>query len=455
MVLVVTLGVAAAPLDTAVNIALPAITTHFAISVPDIQWLVICYILTYACLLLSFGRWADIRGHRQVFVLGLFVNIIGLVLCSIASSYQWLIVFRILQGIGTAMLLATGPALVTLAFPAPQRGQVLVVYNFLFAACFALGPLLGGILIEYWGWPATFWFRLPLLLIALLLFGRYHKQEIRQAKQQRFDVTGSITLTLAIVLMLLAINRIVADKTVALLFTALAIVLISSFILQERRIAHPLINLSLFTYPVFVIANIAHALSQSAAFAVLLLGPYFLLAVFPSHVSQAGLFLALSPLGMMLAAVLCGYLLTRFNAQQICQLGSLLLTAGLCGIAYWDEHSSLSLMAVTLLLQGLGLGLVQVATMDFVMATLPRNAQGVAGSLVMLMRTIGVVSGASIAAILFQRWSIGSKATILDDEFVSAFSNTFWCMAGVSATAFILLISITIWRGNDNYQDAN
>src|SRR5262245_54922533 len=107
---IVGLGVSIGPLDTAVNIAFPAITTAFQIALPTIQWVIICYVLTYASLLLGCGRLGDIIGHRRVFLLGLGWSVISLFLCGLAPTFGWFLVFRGLQGIGTALVFSCAPA---------------------------------------------------------------------------------------------------------------------------------------------------------------------------------------------------------------------------------------------------------------------------------------------------------------------------------------------------------
>ena len=246
----VALGTALAPLDTAVNIAFPAITEAFAIPVPTIQWVVVCYVLTYAGLLLNFGRWADISGHRKVLILGLVWSIFALVLCALAPSYEWLLFFRVLQGVGSALVLAASPALVTLAFPVQARSKAVAAYGFCYAAAFAIGPLVGGILIEHWGWAAVFWFRVPLaavaLLLSLFLLSETAKKTI--SSQRYFDLLGGISLSAMIVCLLLAINRAGAGDAPALIvgMLVLAITIGLLFIRQELRCPQPIVDLSLF-----------------------------------------------------------------------------------------------------------------------------------------------------------------------------------------------------------------
>lgn len=442
-VAIVGLGVAVAPLDTAVNIAFPAITQAFQLPVPMIQWIVICYILTYASLLLNCGRWADIAGHRQVFITGTALSTIALGLCALAPSYSWLLLFRVLQALGVAMVLASGPALVTLAFPPEKRSKALAGYGLVYSCASALGPLAGGFIIDRWGWNSVFWARMPLTLLAAVLALLFISASKSSSKsRQRFDWFGGALLMIALIFLLLSINRLGTTglSVISVTTATIGAIALIAFIRQQLHCDAALIDLTLFRFPSFASANLAHALGQMAGFVVLLLCPYYLVLAFQGDIVRAGIVLSLSPLGMMLASLIVAALASKLSAQQICQLGAMLLSAGSFVIGLWSSTTDLLFIIAALIIHGIGLGLLQVATMDLVMATLPRDAQGVAGSLVMLTRTIGVVIGAGASFALFAALHESAVANVaLDDHFIDAFRITFWSAAAVSAGAWLLL----------------
>ena len=163
------LGTAAVQLDTSVNIAFPAITSGFGLAIGDIQWVVICYVLTYASLLLALGRIGDTVGHALVFRIGLVWSAVALLLVAWSPSFAAMLVFRCLQGVGAALVLSCGVALVTALYGEERRSRALGIYTMMLAIGLMLGPLLGGALTAVWDWPAVFWFRIPVALAALLL----------------------------------------------------------------------------------------------------------------------------------------------------------------------------------------------------------------------------------------------------------------------------------------------
>src|SRR5262250_713285 len=401
--LIVSLGAAVGPLDTAVNIAFPAITTAFDIAVTTIQWVVICYVLTYGSLLLGCGRLGDVIGHKRVFLFGLGWSAISFYLCGWAPTFAWLLFCGMMQGVGAALLFSCAPALVTLAFPEAERGTALGVYTMLSALASTLGPLLGGQFVALWGWPAVFYFRVPLALIAAILTVFWVQQPVGVRPGQRFDSLGAATLTAAIAGLLLALNQgnhLGWLTLPTLLVGGSAAGCLGWFIWHELRCAEPVLDLRLFRHVAFSMAHMAHVLVNSASFTVLLLVPYYLLNSYHASALAGGVLLAMSPLGTMLASPLGGRLVSRFAASHLSLCGLGLTIAGLWGISWWQAHAATALVAGMLVLQGCGLGLFQVANMDFVMGMIPRHQQGVAGSLTMLTRTIGVVAGVSLGSFL-------------------------------------------------------
>ena len=200
------LGTSVVPLDTAVNIAFPELPAASVLPVEMIQWVVICYVLTYASLMLAFGRVGDIWSHGRVFRIGLLWSGAAYLLCAAAPNYGWLLFCRFLQGIGASLIVSCAPALVTGLFPEDRRSRAVGMFTLMYAIGSAAGPLLGGVLVQFWGWPAVFWFRAPLALIALLFLEGVPAAS-RSAAREPVDIVGAVLLALGISTLLLMLNR--------------------------------------------------------------------------------------------------------------------------------------------------------------------------------------------------------------------------------------------------------
>jgi EmrB/QacA subfamily drug resistance transporter len=394
------LGTAATQLDTSVNIAFPAITRGFGLSIADIQWVVISYVLTYASLLLALGRIGDTVGHALVFRIGLIWSTIALLLVGWSPSFGAMLLFRCLQGIGAALVLSCSVALVTSLYGEARRSYALGIYTMMLAVGLMLGPLLGGALTSVWDWPAVFWFRVPIALAALLLLRGMPEAPQRQAAD-RFDVLGGAALVLGLVTMLLTLNRL--REFSAVWFALLSVLSFAAFIFRESRAARPIIAVEILKQPAFALLNLVSVLLNLAAFSVWLLVPYFLARVPAYSLTESGGILATAAAGAALAAPIGGRLAGgRISARRLAIAGAVANGLGLLLLAAWTEQTPTILRIAGLVVQGVGLGLFQLAYSDIVTAALPLRDRGVAGSLVLLTRTFGTVTSASVIFLVFE-----------------------------------------------------
>ena len=431
------LGTSVVPLDSAVNIAFPDITGSFGLPIEMIQWVVICYVLTHASLMLAFGRVGDVFGYGRVFRAGLLWNAVAFVCCAAAPSFGWLLFCRFLQGIGAALILSCAPALVTGLFPEDRRSRALAAFTMMYALGSAGGPLLGGGLVDLWGWPAVFWFRAPIAVIALVFLEGLPAAP-RHSHREPVDIVGAGLLALAISTLLLTLNQLQhpGRQLLALIaFSGIAAASLFGFVRWERRVAQPIVNLDFFRTRGFAAINGASVSVYLTSFAVMLLAPYYLLRFTDLPLPLAGAVLASSSIGSIAASPLAGRFIERFPAAPVAALGALLSGAGLFLIGVWAAGTSPAVLVAPLVLQGFGVGLFQVAYMDLVMGTLPPQHRGVAGSLAMLTRTLGIVIGATLLTLAFHSLQTSSLAYQggAADGFLSAYRATFRLAGVVSA----------------------
>jgi MFS family permease len=427
---IVLAGAIVAPLDTAVNVAFPSITDAFALELPAIRWIVILYMLTYGGFMLIGGRLGDLYGYRRVFGIGLGVVALSFIGSALAPTYSALVVARIAQGVGMALVLGCGPALSLSLYEEAARTRVLGYYASMFALGTALGPLLGGVLIGSFGWQAVFWMRVPLA-----------------SGERSFDTAGALLLALWTAALVLAL----ALPGAASLWLALvALVAFVGFVLRASRIAEPILRPALFRDLRFTILNLLNIAVNLAAFAILLLGPYYFVRISGLGALGVGLLLGVWAGGTLVGAALAERIGRRFGLQRVGFIGILLSIVGLGFTGFWDERTALAFAAAALLVQGLGVGLFQVACADGIVAALPREDRGVAGSLTMLTRMLGIVGGATLFAALFANaegaaLAAGSSAR---DAFLDGFRFAFRCAAlGLAVCAAAGIVWPRLRRG--------
>lgn len=447
--IVVCLGTIAAALDTAVNIAFPSITRAFDLVLEDIRWIVIAYVQTYASLMLVFGKLGDLLGYRRIFQFGLLVSALGFAACSVAPTYGLVLLGRLLQGIGIALTLSCGPALATSLFDERERTRVLGFYAAIAAVGSAIGPLAGGFLIERWGWPSVFWARAPLVLVALALSWLIAATP-GTGSLRGFDSIGAVLLVTWIGALLLAFA--VAFEPFGLASAAglaiLAILGFVAFLFREATYPQPLIRLSLFRDIDFAMMNAVSIAVNLAAFGVLLLVPYYLVRVADLEVAVGGAVLAIGAGGTVIGSWLTGWLGRRARLGRLALAGIVLSIAGLWTVSTWTPDKPIEYMGLALLANGIGVGLFQVAYTDLVLTTLPLADRGIAGSLTMVTRTIGIVGGVtafSAAFRYFEAVALSSGATA-PGAFLAGFQLTFFYAALALAICLVLsLLRPRIW----------
>jgi MFS family permease len=437
------LGISVVPLDSSVNIAFPDITGSFGLPISMIQWVIIAYVLTHAGLMLAFGRVGDIWGHRGVFRAGLLWSGVAYLLCAAAPSFGWLLAARVLQGIGAGLVLSCAPVLVTSLYPESRRSHALGIFTLIYSLGAACGPLIGGVIVARWGWPAVFWFRAPIAFVALALW-RGSPATAKGGSGERFDGAGAALLAAGLISLLFAVNALPllgAGNYRAVPAAAVAIASIAAFIWWEGRAPRPVVQIALFRDCGFALINLSNILIYLTNFSIMLLVPYYFSRITTLPLPVAGAVLAMGSVGMVAASTPAGWLVARFGAGRVAPAGALLVAVGLGWVGLWGNGTGAGTMVAAQVLQGIGVGLFQVASMEIVMGSMPPEQRGVAGSLVMLTRVIGVVTAASVLTIGFHAAQSGatSGGAVASDAFLAGFHMVFRVVAGIAAVTGLIV----------------
>ena len=318
----------AAFMGSSINIALPSIGYELQMDAVSLGWVATSYILVSSIFLLPFGRLGDIHGRKKILTCGLCIYIISSVLLSLAPSATVLISLRALQGSGGAMIFSTGVAIVTSVFPSGERGRALGITTAITYMGLSLGPVLGGLLTQHFGWRSIFWAGVPLSILAIVLLKVKVKEEWAEAKGEAFNRTGAIIYGLALTGIIYGFSRL--PTITGILLIAGGGLGIFAFIKQERKVKHPLLNINLFkNNRVFAFSNLAVLLNYSAAFAVSFLMSLYLQYIKGFNPQNAGLLLIAMPVMQAIFSPIAGRLSDRIEPRKLSSMGRGLIAIGL------------------------------------------------------------------------------------------------------------------------------
>jgi MFS family permease len=383
---VAALGTLAVMLDSAVNIAFPAISAAFDVPATSIQWIVLTYLVAFSLALLPAGRLADRAGPAQACRAGLWVTGAAHLLCGLAPAWSGLLAARVLQGLGAALIMASAPALVTLTAPADRRGRALGRLGLATSLGGVIGPLAGGALVGLVGWPVVYLGRVPLSVAALLLArgpGAVTAAPPHDPPMPTDRSTGDSP------------SRTEAGGAASG----------ASTVARPGR-ARPAPGAAARVRAVadlraFACANGANLLANAGWFAVWLLVPYYLIDRRGFSPGVAGVLFTAGALAGAAATPLGGRLADRGPGRLLAPLALALEGIGLWLTGRLGDGTGATAIVAALALGGFGYGLFLVPNMHYVMSALPRARQGAAASLLALMRTGGIVVGANVTTAVY------------------------------------------------------
>ncbi|MFJ9595859.1 MFS transporter [Streptomyces virginiae] len=385
--------------NTVLNVALPSMRRELDASVAGLQWTIDAYTLVLASLLMLMGSTADRIGRRKVFVAGLLAFGLGSLLCSLAPSLGWLIVFRMVQAVGGAMLNPVAMSIITNTFTDPaERARAIGVWGAVGGVSMAAGPLIGGVLVDSVGWRSIFLINLPIGLAALVLTLR-HIPESRAARPRRPDPLGQVLVITLLGSLTYGIIEAPAAGWRSPLIMGCAVVAVASFVgllVHEPRCAEPLIDLRFFRSAPFSGSTII-AISAFAGLAgFLFLNTLYLQDVRGLSALHAGLYLLPMAGLTVLFAPLAGRLVGS-RGPRICLLiaGVAMAASGLL-FALFEAETSNPLLFTGYMLFGLGFGMVNAPITNTAVSGMPRSQAGVAAAIASTSRQTGGTLGVAV-----------------------------------------------------------
>ena len=406
-----------------VTMAFPTLQRTFHGSLGAVTWVGLSYLLVVVGLVTAFGRMADMVGRKLLYTYGFAVFIVGSALCGLAPDLPSLVGFRVLQGVGAAMLQANSVAIVVLALPRHQLGRGIGIQGAAQALGLALGPTIGGLLLGAGGWRLIFLVNVPAGLIGMVM-ARYLIPRSRElAPRTRFDWPGLALFLPAVTAVLLAVsfgNSLGwASAAIVALFAA-AVVLAVMFVRRERRTDSPMLDLSLFHRVPFTAGVASGLLSYVVLFGTLFVVPFYLERSLGFGPGQAGLLLGVLPVALGVTAPLAGRLADRMGARPLTVAG-MAVVAVVMGL-FVAVDAALPVMTVELVVLGVGLGLFTPPNNAAIMGSVPRYQSGVASGVLNTTRGMGTAMGLAFTSLVFGAvaGSDAAPAALVDRGFEAA-----------------------------------
>lgn len=405
--LVVAVGVFLSTMDSSmINVALPSIMRSFETSLPQTEWVVLIYLLTITAFLLFWGRIADQLGLSLVYILGIQVFLIGSVACYFSVTLFQLVAFRFLQAMGASMMMATGPAIIKMVFPAGQLGKALGLIGVSTSVGLMLGPLLSGFLIHSYSWRAIFLVTLPVSLLASgagwIFLQPFSPAKVCNKTGHPFDWAGMILWTAMISLaVLLSTNHSWVSTELLVIEVFLCLVLLLLLARTESRRVNSLFPVSLFRNHSFAIAIFCAALSFAVLFVVLILMPFYLDYILLFSAKSIGFVMMALPFSVFFVSPLSGFLYNRIGARFLTTSGLTIAASGLMFLCFLTTESSAFDVSWRLALLGCGQALFLTPNSATVLENVGSGQTGVSSGMLATARNLGMLVGVSWAGLLF------------------------------------------------------
>jgi EmrB/QacA subfamily drug resistance transporter len=444
VVATVCIGAFMAALDASiVNIALPSLQHQFQVTMSEVEWTSLAYLLTLATFIVTFGRIADMIGRRWMYACGFLVFMVSSLMCGLADGFTFLLISRVFQAVGAAMLQANSVSIITAITPAADRGKAIGIQASAQGIGLCLGPVIGGALISLFDWRWLFFVNIPIGLIGTTLAILLLPRDVVVRKRERFDFGGFILLTPTLVSIIYVLNMGLSQGWTSPIIVNCYIILtlgLTAFVLLERSHTSPMVDLTLFKNSIFTYGNLSGMMSYIVMYAVLLLTPFFIESMMHMSILSAGMFLMLVPLGMTLVTPFSGAMADRLGVRFPTMLGMGLATLGCILLALAGGFGMLYFLISGLFLVGIGLGSFTPPNNSSVMGSVPSERLGVAGGILNMSRTFGMGIGVTLGGLTYQSFLAMNRTLYPSQSYdmILAYRYSFLAISIIGAASFLI-----------------
>jgi EmrB/QacA subfamily drug resistance transporter len=438
--------------NTVVNVALPSIQADFGSSLSGLEWTVNGYLLSFGVLLVTGGRLGDIFGRRRAFLVGVTIFALSSAAAGAAPNTATLIISRVVQGLGGALMMPATLSIVTNAFEPHERGKAIGTWAGVSALALAIGPVVGGLLTEHVTWRAIFYLNVPVAIAAVIATLFAVKESRDDSVGREIDYLGVGTLTAgltALVLALIESNTWGWGSPAIIGLLAASVVLIGSFVVIERRVPAPMVELPLFKSRNFIGTNLVALVVTFAMMAQFFFVTLYMQDILGFSPVEAGLRFLPATLMIVLVAPVAGRMTDRVGARWLIGAGLTIVSVSLywlttihVGTTYGDIWPSFVLM-------GLGMALVMSPMSTAAMNAVAVAKAGVASGILSMNRMIGGTLGIAVIGAVFA--AMAPDGVRDPGAFVDAFTSSMWVATGVTVLGAV--IAIGLLRGKAERQE--
>ncbi len=385
---------------SAVNVALPSIATDLSMNAVLLSWIPMAYLMASAMFVLIFGRIADMVGRKRLFLLGTASVIVTSLIAAFAINSSMLITARFLQGVSAAMLYATQVAIVSSVIPPAKRGHAIGLTISTIYLGLTIGPLLGGYVIDHFGWRASFLVHIPLAIIVLGLGVFYVKGEWSSDERGSFDLFGALIYIISILFICIAVSRL--PSILSFILLALSIFGFVLFFLFERAHKHPIFNVSLFfTNRVFTFSCLASLIIYTATFANVVQISLYLQYLKGLSAVTTGMVMMCQPLTMAIFSPLTGRLSDKIESNNLATAGMAVSCGGLILLSNLEVDTSLNYLIGALVMTGFGFSLFSSSNVNAIMSSVEKRSLGSANGVMATMRIFGQMTSMALITLVF------------------------------------------------------
>lgn len=451
ILIIILTGIFMSVLDSiVVSIALPAITTDFSVSVQQAQWTITAYLLTITSLLIIFGKVSEYTGKVNLFLVGYGIFTLGSLACGLSAGMAELILFRVIQAIGGAIVFGGSGGIIYQAFPPSERGRAMGFLGSTIAIAGIAGPILGGLIVYAAGWQYIFLINVPIGIILLAAALKYLKINEIRSKRLSMDWIGAAMLMVFMVSLIMALESLATEMALTIPIMAYGILFIAffgAFLLWESRCKDPVLDLTLFKDKKFTMPIVSMLINFVAVFMIALVGPFYFMGVMHFNALQVGLVLMIGPAIMVVGSPLSGWLYDKGQSKYLSAAGMMVLAAAFVLLGLAQLYVSLWLMLAGLVVNGIGGALFQSPNSTESLNARPLAKVAMATSISSTARNLGMTLGTAIATIFMvvQLNAYGYSGPVLDAGTYNL-AHVSSTITFVAAALCIVGAATSLWR---------